>query len=203
MRASQRFRNGLRALIQQYGTQGMKQRQWDHEYLHGRWDCLHRSDWMAGYIYPYLLRWAEGGDILDLGCGPGTTGTHLPMGTYRRYVGVDISPVAIERARQRTIETCREAFNYYECADIFRYEPKETFDVILFGDSLYYRPRTMRIRELFDRLRGSLKPTGVFIIKTKDTEDAFGSFLSEVACSGHLISRTCHGSARVWILVLR
>ena len=90
-------RQKLRGLIQGYGTPKSKRRLWDNEFSSGRWDCL--DDMRADCLYPLLEFYADGRSVLDLGCGPGTTANEINA-RYTWYTGVDISEVALVKARR-------------------------------------------------------------------------------------------------------
>src|SRR5260370_34756182 len=100
MHATQKMRNVIRGLLQRYASANVKRYLWDNEYRRGWWNCL---DVMADdCLYPSVEKHAKNGSILDLGCGPGTTGNELNAAKYLFYTGVDISDVAIDKARKRT-----------------------------------------------------------------------------------------------------
>jgi trans-aconitate methyltransferase len=115
-------------------------------------------------VYPHIERYANNGSVLDLGCGPGTTGSELNDAVYQRYTGVDISDVAIHKATSRDEQTHRITKNDYIHADISRYVPSRQHNVILFGDVLYYLPRRNIIRTL-TRYSQYLTPRGVLVVK--------------------------------------
>jgi trans-aconitate methyltransferase len=158
--ALRKIRNVARAVIQRWGTPEMKRRLWDWEFRHGRWMCLDDPDDPA---LPHVTRHANGGRVLDLGCGPGSTGRALDPGAYRAYVGVDVSQIAIEQARQKDSRTQ----NSYLCSDLMRYRPDGQYDVILLGDSLYYIPQSEVLGTL-RRYTQCLTEAGVFIVKMHD-----------------------------------
>jgi SAM-dependent methyltransferase len=54
----------------------------------------YRSEFLAGILAVLPV----GGDVLEIGCGPGTDAAALAEG--RRYTGVDLSGVQLEHARQ-------------------------------------------------------------------------------------------------------
>src|SRR5262245_18919549 len=94
-----KVRNIVRGFLQAYGTTKVKRHLWNTEFSRGRWDCLDRTP--CDCIYPYIEKYANNGSILDLGCGSGSTGSELDAIIYRYFIGVDISDVAIEKARRR------------------------------------------------------------------------------------------------------
>ncbi len=157
-----KFRNVSRALLQQYGTTSVKRRLWDSEYAVGRWSCLESMP--NDCVYSHVERYAKGGSILDLGCGPGTTGVELASHVYSWYMGVDISEVAIQKAKERAEEQGRSGRNTYVQADIFGFEPPQKYDLILFGDSLYYVP-WRQILSMLNRYATYLEAGGTFVAR--------------------------------------
>jgi SAM-dependent methyltransferase len=159
---TQKVRNVTRALLQQYGTRAVKRRLWDAEYASGRWRCLESMP--GDCVYSVVERYARGGSVLDLGCGPGTTGSELNAASYSQYIGVDISDVAIEKAKRRA-ESCRRTDkNRYLQGDIVTFEPDQKFDLILFGDSLYY-VSWAHIQSMLNRYASYLNAGGVFVAR--------------------------------------
>jgi SAM-dependent methyltransferase len=159
---ARKARNVARGLIQRHATAGIKQRLWDLEFSHGRWNCL---DTMRGdCVYSHVERYANGGSILDLGCGPGTTGIELSADAYARYTGVDISAIAVEKASKKAADHDRAGKNSYSQGDIFGYVPTQPHDVILFGDSIYYVQARL-ILPMLRRYSNYLKADGVFVAR--------------------------------------
>src|ERR1700679_383727 len=122
-------------LLKRYGPSGMKKLFWDREFASGKWDFIDNT--VGDPIYSHLERYVGHGSILDLGCGPGNTATELAS-PYQKYVGVDISEVALEKARQKTAETGRTGRNQFACSDFLSFDPGDKFDVILFRESMYH-----------------------------------------------------------------
>ncbi len=71
--------------------------------------------------------------MLEIGCGEGILLEQLDRSRISRYVGLDISAVAIERARQFESQSVD-----FVCADAETYEPESAFDVIVFNEVLEY-----------------------------------------------------------------
>jgi SAM-dependent methyltransferase len=139
-------------------------------------------------LYPYVEKHAKEGSILDLGCGPGTTGNELNAGSYSFYTGVDISEVAIERGRGRTERNQRSAKNEYFRADILTYTPARRYDVIVLGDSLYY-VLGRHIGAMLRRYSGYLNPGGVFVARIKGVRPEWFGTAPREAPRGQLIWR--------------
>jgi SAM-dependent methyltransferase len=161
MQVTRKLRNLSRALLQRYGTKTIKTYLWNSEFSRGRWACLDSTP--GDCIYSVLEKYAGNGSILDLGCGSGSTGNELAP-TYAHYTGVDISDVALETARKRSADNRRGEKNRYVHSDIVDYVPAQSFDVILFRDSIYYVERG-RIKSMLDRYARYLNPDGVFIVR--------------------------------------
>jgi SAM-dependent methyltransferase len=162
MHLATKARNVLRGVVQAYGSQRLKKRLWDREFGEGRWDCLDAT--ADDCVYPYLAKYANGGRILDLGCGSGSTSNELAATAYGAYTGVDISEVALEKARRRSHANGRAGKNQYFQSDIITYVPSQPFNVILFRDSIYYVP-SGKITDVLNGYAKYLEMNGVFIVR--------------------------------------
>ena len=162
MQVMRRARNGLRGLLQAYGTPNMKKALWNAEFSRGGWDCLDATP--GDCVYPYVEKYAAGGTILDLGCGSGSTANELNISAYTNYVGVDISDVAIAKAIKKTEENGRSLKNRFFQSDFFGYESGEKYNVILFRDSIYYMP-VGKILPMLKRYSQHMSDIGVFIVR--------------------------------------
>jgi SAM-dependent methyltransferase len=112
----------------------------EKRYASGRWGYmkgsaeLHRYSLISGcatYYMPGPRR------ILDVGCGEGILQARIP---YDKYVGVDMNAAAIAQARAR-----EDASTSFILADARAYEPRETYDVVIFNESLYYMSDPMSV----------------------------------------------------------
>jgi SAM-dependent methyltransferase len=193
-----RLKNYVRARTQLWAPAAIKKALWDNEYSAGRWN--HCDDTRGDAVYPVIAAYAGGGSILDLGCGHGNTGSELPDDSYSRYTGIDVSDVAVQRARVRAEGSGRQGKNSYLQADILGYTTTQCHDVILFRESLYYFPRG-RIIPLIDRLRPALKSHGVFIV-TFYSAKPYGRIIAELENNLEVIGRTATATGAL-ILVLR
>src|SRR5271170_4393326 len=115
-----------RGFIASYGPSGIKKRLWDKEYSGAKWDFINNT--MGDCVYENLEKYANNGNILDLGCGPGNTANELAIGAYQRYVGVDISENALAKGRVRTEREGRTEKNTFVQGDFINYVPGEKFD---------------------------------------------------------------------------
>lgn len=87
-----------------------------------------------------------GGSILDLGCGQGFLLQRLQPLDYSRYVGIDFSRAAIDKATDLRLPKAT-----FATADIDAYAPTEMFDTIVFTESLYYLANPSRTVERYVR----------------------------------------------------
>jgi SAM-dependent methyltransferase len=172
-------RDRFRDLVQTHGSSKTKQRLWDGEFATGRWDCLETTK--DDCVYPRLERWAKGGSILDLGCGSGSTANELNKSAFGGYTGVDISEVAIEKARERT---------------------QEKFEVILFRDSIYYIKRP-QIKAVLTRYSRWLTKDGVFIVRIWDGRGKLRAFADVIEKNFDVVDEYRHEESGAMVLVFR
>ena len=195
-----KVRNVLRGLLQAYGTRRVKRLLWNTEFSRGRWDGLDRSP--GDCVYPYVEKYANQGSILDLGCGSGSTGNELAATAYREYTGVDISDVALAKARRRSAEDGRANKNSYLQADISSYVPAQQFDVILFRDSIYYIPRK-KIKPLLDRYSKYLNQKGVFIVRMFNTSGKYKRIMDILLNNFEVVEKYSPDESSPAVMVLR
>jgi 2-polyprenyl-3-methyl-5-hydroxy-6-metoxy-1,4-benzoquinol methylase len=107
-------------------------------------------------IAGYCRTIATARSLLDIGCGNGHLYGWVCQNSSYRYVGVDLSNVAIKQARERGTIQAR-----FEVADAAIFDPQNQFDIIVFNEMLYYvkNPESM-----LERYEGFLRPGGTFII---------------------------------------
>lgn len=164
MYVTRRAREILRGLIHKYGSEALKKRLWNRDYSRDRYGYGCSA---GDFLYPYLVEHARWGSILDLGCGEGKTENELDQQAYTECVGVDISDVAIARAKAWSERTGRVGKNKFYRSDIVRFVPSQEFDLILFRDSLYYVP-LRKIKATLDRYSDFLKEGGCFVVRLVD-----------------------------------
>jgi|SRR6266850_1951738 len=200
MLATQKVRNVLRGLLQRYGTEKIKRQLWNYEYAEGRWSCL---DTMSGdFAYVHVEKHAKGGNILDLGCGPGAVGNELNAAAYHSYTGVDICDVAIEKARSRTVENRRTDKNNYIQSDIFSYVATQQYDVILLGDSIYYFSHK-RIAEILYRYSKYLKQDGVLIVRSWILKDRHRAIIQNIENTCEIVEKELYHQSQIVVITFR
>ena len=112
---------------------------WDRSYAAGHWDFLDSlQQCPRHYVIAGMLRalGADASRVLDVGCGTGALVPHLP-GNVSRYVGIDISSEAIRLCREKHADGAHRSF---EASAFEGFECRETFQVIVFNEMLYYLP---------------------------------------------------------------
>lgn len=200
MRLAQKAQNVLRGLAQRYGPKSIKRYLWNGEFFTGRWNCLDQTG--DDSVHLQVEKYANHGGILDLGCGPGTTSIELNLAAYSFYTGVDISDVAIQKARTRALEAGRADRNEYCQSDIFTYEPARQYDVILYGDSIYYIP-PRRIAPMLSRYSTYLTKGGVFIARMFDVSGKRRRILDTIESHCDVVEKHLHEQTQVCIIVFR
>jgi ubiquinone/menaquinone biosynthesis C-methylase UbiE len=106
----------------------------------------------------------KGGRVLELGCGAGDMTLVLASKGYKTY-GIDISPTAIEWAKEKAKESSLKAdFRVGSVLDL-SYFPDNYFDYILDGHCLHCIIGNDREKFLSEALR-VLKPGGILFSET-------------------------------------
>ena len=128
------------------------------------------------------------GKALDVGCGCTGRFTDLLLDQGFTPEGVDISARMIELARARHQEML------FHHADICKWEPLDTYDLISAWDSIWHIPLNQQ-RPVLTKLIKALNPGGVFIFsfggtdqESEHTDDFMGPevYYSTLGISGFL-----------------
>jgi SAM-dependent methyltransferase len=158
----------IRGALMAYGPTFLKKSFWDQEYSTTKWSI--NDNTLDDGVYPFLEKWARKGSILDLGCGSGNTSNELADSAYGSYLGVDISELALAKARKWTEENGRASKNKFVLGDLLGYVPAQQFDLILFRESMYHVPLG-KVKTVLDHYAKYLKPDGVFISRMEITQN--------------------------------
>jgi 2-polyprenyl-3-methyl-5-hydroxy-6-metoxy-1,4-benzoquinol methylase len=131
---------------------------WERQYESGVWSYLGEIGELSHYsvIVGYAAYLRPGARVLDVGCGHGVLHERWLAKGYRRYVGIDISEVAVGRLREREIADAE-----FVAADAETFEPGETFDVVVFNESITYFKDPVAG---FARYVQALAPGGIVIV---------------------------------------
>src|ERR1043165_8256907 len=120
----------------------MSQNDWNREYAAGTWDFLNDSKEVAHYAVEAALvhHFSAADIILDVACGPGILQRYLKQWGYGRYLGIDMSHAAIDKALAR-----KDDRTSFMVADAVQFTPSHKFTSIVFSECLYYFAEPNRI----------------------------------------------------------
>jgi 2-polyprenyl-3-methyl-5-hydroxy-6-metoxy-1,4-benzoquinol methylase len=131
---------------------------WDEEYQSGKWrrlgDLREEAHHLAIAVYVNGL--GRNGNILDVGCGEGALNVALRKFGYGRYVGIDISNVAVAAAQRHADETTA-----FQVISGDEYQTPDRFDTIIFDETLSYFANPA---ETIERFSGFLSEGGILVI---------------------------------------
>ena len=149
------LRRGLSLVLPYRKMRGGREKM-DSDYARGKWDYLRGIEELGRFSvlvgYCHFLK--PGGRILEIGCGEGILHERLDPARYSRFVGVDVSAEAIQRAKPGG----KTAF---VCADAAVWQPGETFDLIVFNECLEYFDDPLAVVRHYEP---SLAPGGAFLV---------------------------------------
>ena len=165
---------------------------WNHQYATGRWEVLKAPIENARFdaCIALLRRHAAGGRLLEIGCGEALLQRRLAPGDYQRLVGVDISDVAISRAQAFADNRVR-----YLVADMQKLELDETFDAVIFTESINYVPRRHQLLRKYARF---LNEGGVFIVSIYRNKRSAGIWTEIHSVAAPIDRATTTNEAGAW-----
>ena len=137
-----------------------RKRRWNKQYKSGRWDSL-KSELEAKRYYQildYLKEFAPASpSILDIGCGDGVLNRRMEGFSFDYFLGVDFSSVSIEKAKNQNFPKAE-----FLAEDAIKFQPKQSFDAIIFNEVFYYIPESEKSKVL-NLMLDHLTPNGVMI----------------------------------------
>ena len=130
---------------------------WEQEYKDGRWQFLYERSESARYalVADFIRRHPGPLSLLDIGGGEGVILKYLPLDNVRRYVALDLAQTALDRIVPQRPQ------DRYICSSLEAYVPDEKWDVILFGEVLYYVHDPVQELRKFE---SSLNEGGFFVV---------------------------------------
>lgn len=114
---------------------GLKQLSWDKQFEAGVWCRRPRSPKTIQHVEELC----RGGYLVEFGCGEGTLPLALKEGTFSRYVGYDISAVAVRTAAQAVQAAGRANCEFHD-GDMAKWEGASGASLIVAEECLYYLP---------------------------------------------------------------
>lgn len=134
---------------------------WDSDYASGVLDRLWRNDQRHHHrLLASLLAGSRPNPaVLDIGCGEGAFYHTIALHRPSAYLGVDVSKLAIERAREKAISTPIEGPVRFETGDGSAFETEETFDFIVFSECAEFLGDMSKV---MDHYRKNLREGGKF-----------------------------------------
>lgn len=130
---------GIHHLATRYGWKNLRRLSFDAKYEKGDWVFTDENPDLVHLVEKY----SGNGNILILGCGTAPIARALKPESFQFLLGVDLSVEAINLAKRHASEK-----THFECGDMVKYRSGQSFDVILFPDSIYYAHWFLRKRLL-------------------------------------------------------
>jgi SAM-dependent methyltransferase len=130
----------------------------DRDYAAGRWDLLFADEETPRnrMVADLIAGVAPHPTVLDIGCGSGRLAQLLAPVGPARYVGVDLSSAALQRARALGLGACEFVRGNFET-----WFPTERYDVVVFNESIgYARDPAATVRRFFGCL---ISPGGCIV----------------------------------------
>lgn len=158
------------------------------------------------YVLPLvpslIMRLCEGLDVLDLGCGAGTTLMELAVAFPKsRFVGYDLSAEVIQHARRIAEEREIENVTFFT-QDISQIHAINSFDLITAFDVIHDQAYPFQV---LDEVYAALRPAGIVLIQDIATSHHFeknrnhplAPLLFTVSCMRYLAVSAQQGQAPV------
>lgn len=175
------FEDILKQQIAYYRARANEYDEWF--FREGRYDRgeEHRKAWLADVaeVQAALKQAQPNGKILELACGTGLwTQQLLPFSD--ELTAVDASPEMLDLCRKRLASDTVEFIQ----ADLFKWQPSETYDFVFFGFWLSHIPED-RFVAFWELVANALKPSGrVFFVDSLFTESSTATDHKRIGRSG-------------------
>ena len=128
-------------------------------------------NWAHAARYQFAREWVAGRTVLDAGCGAGYGSAYLAQ-FARSVVGIDISPEAVRHAAD-TYRAENLCYRVQDC-EVDLGAEDHTVDVICAFEMIEHLRSPARFLRAVQR---TLRPGGLFIVSTPNTESSFPSGL--------------------------
>lgn len=115
----------------------LNKRLWNQQFVNGHWARLADENQQEHYlqILELFKKHCNSGSVLDIGCGEGLLYPYFMSDNQfsnEGYLGVDISDVAIEKAKKNF------PTGDFKVLDFQKESISKRFDTVIFNESLYY-----------------------------------------------------------------
>ena len=149
-------RAARRVHVLPYRTEQWTVEEWQTAYRSERFDYFSSLPELPRYsiLIGYLKRFAEGRDILDVGCGRGPLRQQLDGFAFGSYTGIDLSAAAIGDA-----EHLADNRTTFVCGDVTTLA-LPSVDVVVLNEVLYVTPDPSK---MLDALERALTPGGLIL----------------------------------------
>ncbi len=139
---------------------------------------------------------------LELGCAEGHFTVEL-LKRVQSLLAVDISGVALERAKRRCSHSAKVSFQF---ADAFKSLPDGKFDLIVCSEVLYYARNKWALERLITKIERKLAPAGYLLLThpylVADDRSRTGFDFNEIGAS-YISSRVARRRRFVFVQELR
>jgi 2-polyprenyl-3-methyl-5-hydroxy-6-metoxy-1,4-benzoquinol methylase len=155
---------------------------WDAQYKANVWGYMSREQSRYAIIAGYVASLKPRGSIMDVGCGEGLLFDWIRPYGYARYLGFDISEVAVSKLASK-----QDALTIFLQADAETFQPAGLYDLIIFNETLYYFHEPF---ETLTRYVRSLKPGGLMIVSTYTRSNRALAILRQLKGHLHVLEET-------------
>jgi cyclopropane fatty-acyl-phospholipid synthase-like methyltransferase len=159
---------------------GFGKEAWDDQFKKGLWSRGRHSD----YFLEKVISLNRGGVVIEFGCAEGALVEELPIDSYSKYHGYDLSGVAIELANKKANENGLSNCAFDQC-DMSEWAGYSGASLILLEECLYYLSAA-QIKVFLDKCKRSLLPDGVILVVVHSAEK-HANTIKECRLAGNVI----------------
>lgn len=136
------YLSGMKKTFIPFLSRFARKLKWNKQYRSGSWEVLKSPVEIARFqtVANWVHKLGQHGVVLEVGCGAGLLEKNMRATWYRRFVGIDISSVAISEAVNNKQDNAD-----YLCANMESFATRELFDIIIFNESLYYAEAPLQL----------------------------------------------------------
>lgn len=159
---------GKRTIWHLLNLLGAKQAVWDDQFRSGLWQKKRRCN---PNTVERVTSLCKGGILVEFGCGIGSLPCSLPKQAFSRYIGYDISNVAINKAKERVRKEGLNGCEFFQC-DMADWQGTSCTSLIVLEESLYYLSK--KKQESFLKICcNSLAPEGKILVIVYSTRKQY------------------------------